>query len=232
LNGTGPGAGRRPASDYDTAQCTGGHCDRRATYLELVTRLLVGELAWMQEQWRKGGQARESLGKKTEEEAVAGIVLGLARFAMGELAGERMKLGLMLHDPEEEQDCFSDNTHWSHYYNSLGLRNVYTGIYVDRSGRKMEGPSLSDLVRQGDAEVDRRIRAALEALLAATRAMVDSAEREGVAYDQLLAEGNDRGRELILTAITALTTLSQGLDRALVALGIDHLADDPGALAP
>src|SRR3546814_13690158 len=40
----------------------------------------------------------------------------------GELAGERMKLGLLLHDPEEEQDCFSDNTHNSHYYDVEGMR--------------------------------------------------------------------------------------------------------------
>ena len=30
LNGTGPGAGDRPYTDYDTANCTGGNCDRRA----------------------------------------------------------------------------------------------------------------------------------------------------------------------------------------------------------
>ena len=30
LNGTGPGAGERPFTDYDQANCTGGHCDRRA----------------------------------------------------------------------------------------------------------------------------------------------------------------------------------------------------------
>ena len=34
LNGTGPGAGNRPATDYDVKNCTGGHCDRRAQYLE------------------------------------------------------------------------------------------------------------------------------------------------------------------------------------------------------
>ena len=27
-----------------------------------------------------------------------------------------MKLGLLLHDPEEEHDCFSDNTHNAHFY--------------------------------------------------------------------------------------------------------------------
>ena len=30
LNGTGPGAGNRPATDYDLKNCSNGHCDRRA----------------------------------------------------------------------------------------------------------------------------------------------------------------------------------------------------------
>ena len=33
LNGTGPGAGARPASDFDTVRCSGGHCARRAGFL-------------------------------------------------------------------------------------------------------------------------------------------------------------------------------------------------------
>jgi putative iron-regulated protein len=37
------------------------------------------------------------------------------------MAGERMKLGLLLHDPKRRQDCFSDNTHNSHYYDALGI---------------------------------------------------------------------------------------------------------------
>ena len=41
LNGTGPGAGKRPATDFDPKKCTGGHCERRAQYLATVTDLLV-----------------------------------------------------------------------------------------------------------------------------------------------------------------------------------------------
>ncbi|HEY9214509.1 MAG TPA: imelysin family protein, partial [Ancylobacter sp.] len=41
LNGTGPGAGKRPATDYDTKNCTNGNCDRRAAYLKAATDLLV-----------------------------------------------------------------------------------------------------------------------------------------------------------------------------------------------
>ena len=51
LNGTGPGNGNRPASDYDTKKCTNGNCARRADYLRAATDLLVDDLAWMAAQW-------------------------------------------------------------------------------------------------------------------------------------------------------------------------------------
>lgn len=38
------------------------------------------------------------------------ILTGMGSLSYGEQAGERMKLGLMLNDPEEEHDCFSDST--------------------------------------------------------------------------------------------------------------------------
>ena len=59
LNGTGPGAGNRPATDYDTKNCTGGNCDRRAAYLKAATELLVTDLEWMTEQWAPKGEARK-----------------------------------------------------------------------------------------------------------------------------------------------------------------------------
>ncbi len=57
---------------------------------------------------------------------------GLGSLSYGELAGERIKLGLMIHDPEEEHDCFSDNTHASHFFDALGIRNVYLGALSSR----------------------------------------------------------------------------------------------------
>ncbi len=61
LNGTGPGNGARPASDFDTKNCTNGNCARRAQYLRAATDLLVDDLAWMAAQWAPGGEARKPL---------------------------------------------------------------------------------------------------------------------------------------------------------------------------
>ena len=69
--------------------------------------------------------------------ALTAIFTGLGSLSYGELAGERMKLGLLLNDPEEEHDCFSDNTHNSHYYDAIGIENVYLGRYTaDRRERR------------------------------------------------------------------------------------------------
>jgi putative iron-regulated protein len=62
------------------------------------------------------------------------MLTGMGSLSYGEQAGERMKLGLMLNDPEEEHDCFSDNTQNSHYYDGLGIRNVYLGSYTRPDG--------------------------------------------------------------------------------------------------
>jgi hypothetical protein len=110
LNGTGPGAGTRSASDYDTNNCSNRNCRRRADYLKAVTALLVEDLGWMVEQWSNAGAARHAVTDGIEKRNLGNILSGMGSLSYGELAGERMKLGLLLHDPEEEHDCFSDNT--------------------------------------------------------------------------------------------------------------------------
>ncbi len=87
-----------------------------------------------------------------DEAGLTAIMTGLGSLSYGELAGERMKLGLMIHDPEEEHDCFSDNTHASHFFDALGIRNVYLGTYrrVDRSagrGPERVGPGQGEVAR-------------------------------------------------------------------------------------
>ena len=62
LNGTGPGAGNRPWTDYAAGDaCTGGNCDRRAAYLKAATDLLISDLEWIVAQWADGGAARTNV---------------------------------------------------------------------------------------------------------------------------------------------------------------------------
>src|SRR5262245_22089111 len=158
LNGTGPGAGNRPHTDYDTTACTHGNCDRRAEYLRVVSELLVEDLTWMAAQWHPAGAAYQHIVTMPPDQALVAIFGGIASLSYGELAGERMKLALLLHDPEEEHDCFSDNSHNSHFWDAAGIQNVYLGRYRRMDGAMVAGPSVSDVVKAASAAADADVR--------------------------------------------------------------------------
>ncbi|AXQ94599.1 peptidase [Cereibacter azotoformans] len=236
LNGTEAGAGNRPFTDYASGgACTGGNCDRRGAYLLAATDLLVSDLEYMVAQWSEGGAAREAVSADPAA-GLQAMLTGMGSLSYGEQAGERMKLGLMLNDPEEEHDCFSDNTHNSHYYDGLGIRNVYLGRYERVDGSRVEGPSLSDLVAEADTGLDEVLRGQLDTTLERLDAL-RTAAAEGMAYDQMLAPGNKRGEELIMGAVDALVTQTASIERATTALGLAKIEfegsdslDDPNAV--
>jgi putative iron-regulated protein len=222
LNGTGPGNGNRPASDYNVKKCTNGNCERRAAYLRTVTDLLVDDLAWMAAQWAPGGEARKHLNEGSDEAGLTAIMTGLGSLSYGELAGERMKLGLMIHDPEEEHDCFSDNTHASHFFDALGIRNVYLGTYRRADRSIVTGPSISDLVKAKSPEVDAEVRAKLDATMNAMNTLYLRALTTE-SYDQMIGEGNDEGNAVVQHAIDALLDQTKSLERAVAALDLKSI---------
>ncbi len=236
LNGTGPGAGNRPYTDYvQGAGCTGGNCDRRADYLSAATTLLVDDLEFMAAQWAEGGDARAAV-VADERAGLVAMLTGMGSLSYGEQAGERMRLGLMLNDPEEEHDCFSDNTHNSHFYDGLGVQNVYLGRYVHPDGSVVEGPSLAGLVAAADPALDAEMRARLEATMTALGAIVTAAEG-GFAYDMMLAQGNPQGEALIMGGVKGLIDQTRTIERVVTALGLDGIAfegsdslDNPAAV--
>ncbi len=221
LNGTEPGAGNRPATDYDLKACTNGNCDRRAAYLSTVTDILVEDLDWMAKQWGPKGDARGFV-MKDEKAGLTSIFTGLGSLSYGELAGERMKLGLMIHDPEEEHDCFSDNTHNSHAGDVVGIRNVYLGSYTRTDGSVVSGPSVSDLVKDKSPETDAQVRAAIEATMGKMKAMVERAETVE-HYDQMIGLDNPEGNAVVQAAIDSLITQAKELERAIAVLDLKDI---------
>ncbi|MEL6374565.1 MAG: imelysin family protein [Pseudomonadota bacterium] len=217
LNGTGPGAGNRPATDFNVAACTGGNCARRVQYLKVATALLIDDLRWMAAQWGQQGAARKALMEGPADKGLIAIFTGMGSLSYGELAGERMKLGLLLHDPEEEHDCFADNTHNSHYYDVIGIQNVYLGRYRRVDGTLIKGASLSDLVKAASGPTDARLRKALAHAVTQFQAIVKRAE-SGEAYDQMIAEGNTAGNKIVQNAIDALLMQTKDIERAIAAL--------------
>ena len=210
LNRTPASAGERPSTDYiDGPGCTHGSCARRARYLLLTVRLLVDDLREMHADWReqqgeywtefRGLDARERLGR---------MLVGLGSMGGGELAGERMRAALLAHSQEDEQSCFSDTTHLDLFYNALGIQDLYLGRYTRSDGTLVEGPALSELVHSVDPELDRALRARLEATQARATAIVNAAE-SGEPFDRQIAAENATGTQRVQAMIDALAAQTE-----------------------
>lgn len=235
LHGTGPGAGERPYTDYDKANCTHDNCDRRADYLKSASTALVEDLQEMVTAWAPDGEAAKAV-EADPKAGITAILTGMGSLSYGELAGERMKLGLLLHDPEEEHDCFSDNTFNSHLNDAIGIASAYNGTYTRIDGTKMTGPSLSDIVKAKDPALDKEMTAKLDKTLDAMHVMAKRGETVE-AYDQMIGEGNTEGNAVVQAAIDGLIDQTKTVERIVTALdlgtvkleGSDSL-DNPNAV--
>jgi putative iron-regulated protein len=176
----------------------------------------------MSNQWGATGEARANIENNDSSAGLAVILTGMGSLSYGELAGERMKLGLILHGPEEEHDCFSDNTHYSHYYDALGIQNVYTGRYLRTNGKLLEGPSIADLVLAKNPEADNMLLSKLDSTISKMQILVDTAIN-GEAYDQMIGSGNTVGNAKVQAAISALTEQTKAIGAAAVVLGLNSL---------
>ncbi|SNS53422.1 imelysin family protein [Antarctobacter heliothermus] len=236
LNGHAAGAGNRPWTDYAQGDaCTHDNCDRRGDYLRAATELLVSDLDWMAAQWAEGGAARTQI-LADEAAGITAMLTGMGSLSYGEQAGERMRLGLMLNDPEEEHDCFSDNTHNSHYYDGLGVQNVYLGEYIRIDGTLISGPSLSDLVAETDPALDTEMKTKLAGTMMAL-ARIKSAAEAGFRYDMMLDRASTAGEALIMGGVDGLIDQTRSIERVVATLGAGSIAfegsdslDDPDAV--
>ena len=231
LHGFDPGAGQRPATDYARGEeCTHGNCDRRAAYIDAATDLLISDLEWMVAQWAPGQEDnyRSQLLAEAPDTAVQKMFFGMGSLSLGELAGERMKVALEANSYEDEHDCFSDNTHNSHYYNGQGVANIYSGSYTRIDGSELTGPSLSDLVAELNPELNETLSQQFEESMEALQTMKSSAEAESepMKFDMMIAPGNEKGAEIVNGAIMALVAQTGSIEQAARELGIDSLKPD------
>ncbi len=229
LNGTNAGAGARAYTDFVVGDaCTNGNCDRRGEYLKAAAELLIQDLEWMEKQWSadEKGNYREELVNGSAENGLRKMLFGMGSLSLGELAGERMKVALEANSTEDEHDCFSDNTHNSHYYNEQGIYNVYTGIYKRQDGSLLSGPSLNDLVAQKDKQAAKEIQKQFDVTRAQVAQLVTSAETNGQFFDQLIASGNTQGNALVNETIMSLVAQTESIERAAKIVGITNLSPD------
>ncbi|MDW6003868.1 imelysin family protein [Vibrio mangrovi] len=229
LNGTKPGAGLRPYTDYIVGSgCTHGNCTRRGEYLRAATQLLVQDLQWMEKQWSADvkNNYRQTLLADTPENGLRKMLFGMGSLSLGELAGERMKVALEANSTEDEHDCFSDNTHNSHYYDEQGIYNVYTGLYKRIDGTLISGPGIHQLVAQQDKAAAKEIQQQFDTTRSQVYQLVISAEKQNQHFDQLIAADNVQGNALVNQAISALVEQTGAIERAAGILGISNLNPD------
>jgi putative iron-regulated protein len=131
-----------------------------------------------------------------------------------------MKLGLILHDPEEEQDCFSDNTHNSHYYDQVGMASIYNGRYVRIDGTVVEGASMAEYAKAKAAEAAERMDAAFKNATEKLGAIKARADNGTEAYDQMIAEGNEQGNRVVEDGVNALVAQARAIEGLVSALGL------------
>jgi putative iron-regulated protein len=221
LNGNNSGNGIRPASDYDIENCTHANCARRAQYLKAAVDLLVQDLEEMVSYWTDSGKATLTL-KNNYSLAMSSILMGMGSLSYGELAGERMQLGLYLNDPEEEHDCFSDNTHNSHYYNQVGISNIYYANYKRINGNEINGYSLSEFIQNTNPKFAKVMNSKIQnATIALSNVRVRAENIE--SYDQMIARNNIEGNNTIQVAINALVDESKGFEELVKIIGLKDI---------
>lgn len=145
------GPGRRPYTDYVVGeQGTAANADRRGRYLQLVADLLVDDLAQVAEQWEPDADNyRRRFVDGDPDDRLAVIITSFGTLAKAELAGERIDVALTTQDQEDEQSCFSDNTHRDVQLNVDALVAVYRG----EAGGGV-GPGIEAVVQGVDPELN------------------------------------------------------------------------------
>lgn len=210
------GPGERPFEDYVDGKRP--HADRRRRYLAAVTELLIDDLRYVTAAWAP--DAKSNYRAKFERggiESVRRIVIGIGALSRAELAGERMEVALNTQDQEDEQSCFSDNTHRDIVNNALGIENVWLGRFRRRDGSLLQGPSLRDLVAAKDAAQAERTTQQIATSIAAAQAIHPPFDRE------IVGSRNAPGPMRVRATIDSVLAQARELGAAANAIGITRL---------
>jgi putative iron-regulated protein len=211
LNPAGPG--NRPWRDYTAGA---NHGDRRRQYLRIVTKLLVEHLETVTAAWAigSGSNYRSEFLALDSDVALANILKGMGALSGPELAGERLTVPYETKEQEDEHSCFSDNTRNDLIHDAVGIQNVYLGRYADRTGRKVGGPGVHELLLRLDPELAGKLAAQIETTVGCTRNIPQP-------FDQAILGANaSPGRVAVRQAAIASQTASDLIAKAAKALAV------------
>jgi putative iron-regulated protein len=195
------GPGARPFADYLPGDPIR---ERRRACLALVVDLLLRDLRGVRDAWdpARGQHAQRFLA--TDARVALGRALsGPATLAAFELASERLGVPLSSGEQEDEESCFSDNSHRDLAANIEGIARVLEG--------QGEAPGLVAALRSPDAD-DLRQRIARVRRLAA---------RVPAPFDQALVAPPEDPRRAVLQALLGeLIELAGAIQRGGDAAGV------------
>lgn len=190
------GPGNRPVSDYQSGNAW---AERRKQYLLILADLLIHQHQQVMNAWEPNVSNFRKDFLASPKFSLNKILNGLKELSGGELAGERMEVALVSQAQEDEQSCFSDNTHHDHLYDLDGIAHLYSGTYTRISGNSTSQPSsLGSLVQSRNNTLHQRILGELATARTAILAIP-------VPFDQALKSAD--GKVKIQTAISALRKL-------------------------
>lgn len=203
-------AGQRPFADFIPGNTIN---DRRRTYLQMTTDLIVEHLSMLVDAWSPNNQGNYRAQFVHDSAAVSlqKILTGMGVLAKVELAGERMFTAYDNADQEDEQSCFSDNTRADLVFNLLSIRNVYTGTYVRMEGDTIAVTSIQDLLRAQDATAEQAFSVQLEQTSSAFNEIPQP-------FDRAIVE--PASRETVMRAITRVQQLGEQCAVAAQLLGL------------
>jgi putative iron-regulated protein len=209
------GPGTRPYTDYVDGG-TASNQDRRRTYLQVVTGMLLADMRGLEAQWDLTNSASYGSQFLAQDPHIAltDIVRGFSQMAISEVYYERMYDAYVSQDQKDEESCFSESTLTDLESNVIGLEDVYGGRYRTLAGATLAGPSLSDLVRAKDARLDAQMTGQLAAVLSAIQAIPPPLDHA------VLAPKTSAAYLAVQAAINAFMPVQGTLDQVSGALGI------------
>ncbi|WP_158837881.1 imelysin family protein [Polaribacter sp. L3A8] len=204
-------SGDRPYTDYTTEK----FANRRATYLQVVTDLLINDLNDLNNTWAVGGAYRTTFEALDEDVALKNILNGIGFISNGEVAQERIYAAID-EGQENEHSCFSDNTNQDMWANVHGLNNIIVGSYTTESGAIISGVSLIELVNQNNATFG----ASLDTKASETISKLNTLLGLGKNFDEIISEENLTSGGPANDLAVALINQSHAISDAAGALGV------------
>ena len=198
--------GQRPLTDYTTET----NATRRGQYLKIVNALLVEDIKTVVDQWKPGASYRDYFLALAPDEAITKILTGAAKLSKGELAGERMVVAVENQNQEDEQSCFSDNTHRDIYSNALSIHNIIIGSYQKTDGSSISGTSLLDVLKLVNANEANTLAITAAEVMDKVTGISDT----GYFDNQIMIETIDNFNNPVMSAVKVLRKQGDELAKA------------------